>query len=113
NILVGNSLIDSPEGGENSFVWEEGFKSVFENGGFDVIVGNPPYVRVQLLENKAVDYMFKKYQAATGKLDISILFFEKALDLLNEKGQGSFISTSQWLQTDYGKGIRRLFSAGH
>ncbi|MDZ7718336.1 MAG: DNA methyltransferase [Balneolaceae bacterium] len=48
NIKCGNSLIDDPDvAGDKAFDWEEEFPSVFENGGFDVVIGNPPYVRIQ------------------------------------------------------------------
>lgn len=113
NVLFGNSVINDPSFDKNAFVWEDAFEKVFEHGGFDIIVGNPPYVRVQLLENRTVDYLFSNYKTAVGKIDISILFFEKAWSLLNENGEASFISTSQWLQTDYGKGIREFMSQGY
>lgn len=113
NIKCGNSLISDPEiAGEKAFNWQEQFPKVFEKGGFDVVIGNPPYVRVQNLKQCEVDHYFSSYETPSGKLDISILFFERGFSLLNEKGLLSFISTSQWMQTDYGKNIRLFLSDG-
>jgi type I restriction-modification system DNA methylase subunit len=80
--------------------------------GFDVVIGNPPYVRIQNLSKNEIDYYFNTYNFPSGKLDISILFFEKALEIISATGIVSFISSSQWLQTDYGKNIRDKFSQG-
>jgi len=109
NIKCGNSLIDDPEvAGEKAFNWQKEFSIVFDKSGFDVVIGNPPYVRVQNLSSDDVDYYFTNYQTPIGKLDLSILFFEKSFDLINPKGAISFISSSQWMQTDYGKNIRNI-----
>ena len=113
NIKCGNSLISDPEiAGEKAFDWQAEFPQVFAKGGFDVVVGNPPYVRVQNLKSTEVDYYFSTYKTPSGKLDISTLFIEKSLSLINEKGIVSFISSSQWMQTDYGKNLRGLLSEG-
>ncbi|MBP5450619.1 MAG: Eco57I restriction-modification methylase domain-containing protein, partial [Treponema sp.] len=113
NIKCGNSLIADPAiAGEKAFDWKKEFPEVFEKGGFDVVIGNPPYVRVQNLKNSDVDYYVSYYKTPCGKLDISILFFERGFDLLNKNGILSFISTSQWLQTEYGKNIRKFLLDG-
>ena len=101
----------------DSLEWMIEFPEVLdENGrfmGFDAVIGNPPYIRVQNLKNSEVDFYFQKYKFPCGKLDISILFFERCFDLLNDNGMLSFISTSQWMQTDYGKNIRKFLSQGY
>jgi len=113
NIKCGNSLISDPEiAGPKAFNWQEQFPKVFEKGGFDVVIGNPPYVRVQNLKQSEVDHYFNLYVTPSGKLDISILFFERGYNLLKGNGILSFISTSQWMQTDYGKNIRKFLSDG-
>ena len=113
NIKCGNSLISDPEvAGEKAFNWQEQFPKVFEKGGFDVVIGNPPYVRVQNLKQTEVNHYFNSYITPSGKLDISILFFERGYSLLNDNGILSYISTSQWMQTDYGKNIRKFLSDG-
>ena len=113
NIKCGNSLISDPAiAGDKAFDWQKEFPQVFEKGGFDVVIGNPPYVRVQNLKQSEVDHYFNSYVTPSGKLDISILFFERGYSLLNDDGLLSFISTSQWMQTDYGKNIRQFLSDG-
>ncbi|NED61919.1 restriction endonuclease subunit M, partial [Streptomyces sp. SID10244] len=57
-----------------------------------------------------VDHFFNRYEVPTGKIDISIIFFERALQLLKPGGRAAFISSSQWLQTDYGGNLRKLFA---
>lgn len=109
NIKCGNSLIDDPKvAGNKAFKWRNEFPQIFTKGGFDVVIGNPPYVRVQNLANEDVDYYFEKYKTPIGKLDLSILFFEKSFELINQNGRSSFISSSQWMQTDYGKNLRKI-----
>ncbi len=103
NIKCGNSLIDDPSVDSKAFNWEKEFPFKF-----DIVIGNPPYVRVQNLKHEDIDFLTKNYKTPIGKLDISILFFEKSLDLINENGIISFISSSQWVNTDYGKNLRNL-----
>ncbi len=121
NIKCGNSLL-APDVFEkmagdkasalNPFSWEEEFPSVMSSGGFDVVVGNPPYVRIQRIPHDESDYIFEHYATPVGKTDLSTVFIEKALYLLNKKGVAGFICTSQWTATDYGLKIRRLLGAG-
>ena len=113
NIKCGNSLINDPAvAGDKAFDWQKEFPQVFEKGGFDVVIGNPPYVRVHNLKQCETDYYFNTYETPSGKLDISIIFFERGYSLLKDSGILSFISTSQWMQTDYGKNIRNFLSDG-
>ena len=113
NIKCGNSLIDDVEiAGELAFDWEKEFPQVFENGGFDVVVGNPPYVRVQRLKENYLEqtkYYEKNYVSATGSYDIYALFMEKGFKLINKKGLVSFILPHKFLITDFGSGIRKFF----
>lgn len=101
---------------ENAFEWRFEFPEVLNDDGdftgFDVLIGNPPYIRVQQLSSNVVDYYFNNFHTPSGKLDISILFFEKALDVLNKSGNASFISSSQWTQTEYGQKLRNILSKG-
>jgi type I restriction-modification system DNA methylase subunit len=113
NIKCGNSLIDSKAvAGDKAFKWEEEFPEVFANGGFDVILGNPPYLRVQgLRENfeKESKFYENQFKSATGRFDVYVLFMEKSFELINPKGLISFILPHKFLVSDFGIGIRQYF----
>ena len=109
NIKCGNSLIDDPNvAGEKSFNWQNEFPKIFQNGGFDVIIGNPPYVRVQNLDYSVIDWLKSNMISAYKRVDISILFIEQSLKLINENGVISFITSNQFFKAEYGRKIREL-----
>jgi len=89
NIKCGNSLIDNPEiAFENSFSWSKEFPEIMQNGGFNVIIGNPPYVNNKEIRNKGD---FKNYRVSVLQYDLYSLFIERSLTLLRENGYHSFI----------------------
>ncbi|HRJ75032.1 MAG TPA: N-6 DNA methylase, partial [Anaerolineales bacterium] len=94
------------------FDWKSEFPEVFKRGGFDVVVGNPPYIRIQRIDHADADYLYKKYKSPTSKADISLVFLENSLTILNSRGIAGLICTSQWLTTDYGKNLRAMLSDG-
>ncbi len=103
NLRVGNSLISSGE--ERSPVdFQTEFKEVFEQGGFDVIIGNPPYIK-EYTNRSAFDGLYGSpyYQ---GKMDLWTLFACQAIDLLKDSGYFSFIAPNNWL-TNAGASIFR------
>jgi len=112
NIKCGNSLIDDPEvAGEKAFNWQKEFPAVFEKGGFDVVIGNPPYLRVQgLRDNFEEETKFYEttYKSATGRFDIYVLFIEKAFSLIKNSGKTSFILPHKFMVSDFGEGIRHF-----
>lgn len=109
NIKCGNSLIDVPvDGIDNYFNWEKEFPEVFKKGGFDVVIGNPPYVRVQNLDYKITDWLKENMNSAHRRLDISILFIEKGLSLINNDGIISYITSNQFFKAEYGREIRKI-----
>lgn len=113
NIKCGNSLIkDSKIAGDRAFDWGLEFKEISNNGGFDVIVGNPPYIKIQRFINSEDEEKYYKnnYFSSTGKYDAYVLFMEKAYELLNQGGIAGFILPHKFLNTDYGKGIRQFLS---
>ena len=114
NIKCGNSLIDDPNvAGEKAFNWNEEFKAIMDDGGFDVIIGNPPYLRIQgLKENmdNETTYFEKNYKSATGHYDLYVLFIEKAFKLLKTNGKLCFILPNKFINSDFGVGIRKLIS---
>lgn len=77
-------------------------------GGFDVVVGNPPYVRIHRIGHAEADNLFERYKTLTSKADLSLAFIERSLGLVNEEGWVGFVCTSQWLTTDYGREMRRV-----
>lgn len=101
----------------NAFDWQAAFPNVFRNGGFDYVVGNPPYVEVKNY-NLALPYMasYVKQTFASsknGKIDLAIPFIEQGVRLLNEHGRLGYIVQKRFFKADYGKGIRKLLTTGH
>jgi hypothetical protein len=125
NIKSGNSLIDvdyySGEldfGNERTtkpFNWKKGFPEIFKNDGFDIIIGNPPYIRIQsIIENSPGQgsYFRKKYESASkGNYDIYVIFVEQALSITNSKGSVSFILPHKFFTAQYGVGIRKVLKS--
>ncbi len=113
NIKVGNSLIDDPEvAGEKAFDWNREYKSIMKDGGFDVIIGNPPYVKIQNLElsEEEIDFYLSKYKSATNKYDLYVLFVERSLEVLNEGGYIGFIMPHKFTNSEFGVGLREIIS---
>jgi hypothetical protein len=76
------------------------------NVGFDIVIGNPPYVRVQNLSYEDIDTYKLLYKTAFKRIDISILFIEKSIELLKSGSFCIFITSSQFVKTEYGEKIR-------
>ncbi|MBD3616713.1 MAG: N-6 DNA methylase [Gracilimonas sp.] len=114
HIKCGNSLIDDPEvAGDKAFNWEKEFPDVFANGGFDVVIGNPPYLRIQGIKDaypKLPPYYEKNFQSATGNYDIYVMFMERSYGLINKNGQVSFILPHKFLISEFGEGIREFLA---
>jgi len=96
----------------NAFEWRFEFPEVLnEDGeyeGFDVVIGNPPYIRIEQIRAEQVFYYKENYLSATGKFDLSSLFIEKALNILKPKHYCTYISTYQFLYTNSAIGLRKL-----
>lgn len=118
NIKSGNSLIDTDfyesqlDFGEEKkikpFNWNIGFSDIFKQGGFDCIIGNPPYVRSKLLEESQRNYFSKKFKSASGTFDIYSIFIEQSFHLIKENGLVAFINPNKYFYSDYGEGIRKV-----
>ena len=104
NIRIGNSLIPEGEDKYNPFNFHKEFDEVLGQGGFDVIIGNPPYIK-EYTNRSAFDGLHDSpyYQ---GKMDIWTLFACQAIDLLKDGGYLSFIAPNNWL-TNAGASIFR------
>ena len=102
NIKCGNSLISDPEiAGEKAFNWQEQFPKVFEKGGFDVVIGNPPYVNMANIQNEQERRFYQnKYSTVKNKCDLYSIFTEKAKSLLKGNGLLGFIFPNSWMGTE-------------
>jgi len=109
NIKCGNSLIDDPAiAGDKAFKWEEEFPEVMKEGGFDIVIGNPPYVDIKQLDPKIVKYLFKNYNTVENRMNLYSTFVEKSLSLLKEGGYFGFIIPNSILYNESYTKIRKL-----
>ena len=90
----------------NFFLWHTYFKDVLDNGGFDIVIGNPPYVEAKKL--KGIASRLKNYEVYSGTADFSIYFLEQGLNLCKEGGCLYFITTNKFFNTGYGKKVRSM-----
>lgn len=109
----------------NSFDWREAFPEIWPEGdtggGFDIVLGNPPYVKLQNLmkvDPEVVEYLQANrgddtyLSAQTGNTDLYLPFIEKGLRLLAPSGRMAYIAPSLWTVNKYGEGLRRLVRRG-
>jgi len=108
-ICQGNSVIHDRDVHPKAFNWEATFPEVFEQGGFDVVVGNPPYVRQELL-TPYKPYLQNAYESFHGMADLYVYFYELGIRVLKPSGLLSFIVTNKWMKAGYGEALRRFFS---
>ncbi len=132
NIQCGNSLVgsdfyknqqqdlfsDEQREQINTFDWKEAFPGVFNFGKFDCVIGNPPYVKLQhfrRVQSSVAEYLTGAvradgsplYESAqTGNFDLYLLFIEKGVELIKEKGRMGYIAPSLWMMNEYGRGLR-------
>lgn len=106
NIRQGNSLIeDESFAGSLAFNWNTKFKEIMNQGGFDVVIGNPPYVRsMQTVAIKP--YLQKNYTTYAGDADLYVYFFEKGISLLKDGGIFSIIVSSKFTKARYALNLR-------
>ena len=108
NIKCGNSLIDDPlVAGDKAFNWKKEYPEIFANGGFDIVIGNPPYVLCQPSNTieSTLNY-YKTFEVASYKIDLFHLFFEKSTSLLKSDGKLGFITPNTYLNNKYIKPLR-------
>ena len=111
NIKCGNSLIDDPEtAGEKAFNWQNEFPDVFKNGGFDVVIGNPPYVQLQSMGEMSDTLRNCGYETFDKGADLYCIFTERGYKLLKVGGLLSFIMPNKWMLVAYGKPLRKFMA---
>lgn len=82
------------------------FRDVFENnGGFDIVIGNPPYVRQEAIKDLK-PALSQEYECYTGTADLYVYFYEQGLRLLKENGYLSYISSNKYFRAGYGEKLR-------
>lgn len=125
NIKCGNSLIgtdyfsnmlfydDALWNEIKPFDWNKEFPKVFQNGGFDIVIGNPPYIRLRnifALKKEYINlYKNMNYKTFDGNGDIYCLFYERGIKLLKNDGILCYISPNKWIHAEYGKKLRTFF----
>lgn len=115
NIKCFNSLIGSDFSLDpaelvrvNAGDWDVHFEAIMKAGGFDAVIGNPPYVRIQGFPPDQITYFSRTYKAATGNYDLYVNFVEKGLSLLSPGGEFGMILPNKFFKTDYGAGLRSV-----
>ena len=120
NIKDGNSLIDTDfydsqidlgyERKIKPFSWKKGFPQVFKQGGFDAVIGNPPYVRQELLLDFK-EYFESHFKVYHGMADLYSYFIERGIQLLNGTGLFGIIVANKWMRANYGEPLRKWLKA--
>ncbi|MDP3063363.1 MAG: N-6 DNA methylase, partial [Chloroflexota bacterium] len=119
NVKRGNSLVSGGEAElkpyfgdkwheKQPFDWEREFPDATKDSGFDVVIGNPPYVRIQSLDRAEADYYRDHYESAYGSFDIYVPFIERGLKLLKPGGRLGYITSGKFLKAQYGKKLQEL-----
>ena len=98
---------------ENSefFLWHTWFTDVFENGGFDIVIGNPPYIQLQGNGGSLAKlYEGCKFESFTRTGDIYCLFYEQGWRMLKSGGHLCYITSNKWMRAGYGKDLRQFLA---
>ena len=114
NIKCGNSLISDLRISQRAFDWDAKFSEIMRLGGFDVIIGNPPYIVIKggrFLEgyqytDDEINYIKEKYQTAQQQINTYTLFVEKSIELMNKTSFVSFIIPNTFLANEYSQRFR-------
>jgi hypothetical protein len=100
-------LSDDEKYNINAFDWEVEFPEIAKEK-FDIIIGNPPYVRQETLGENFKKYAQIKFETYAGTADLYVYFIEKSLSLLNQDGLYSIIVANKWLRANYGDALRNF-----
>ena len=93
----------------DEFVWQVEFPEVFQEGGFDIVIGNPPYVRQELIRSirPTFERLFPEVYAGTA--DLYVYFYRRGTELLRMRGVLAYISSNKFLRAAYGRRLREFF----
>jgi type I restriction-modification system DNA methylase subunit len=109
NIKCGNSLIDDEKiAGIKAFNWKTEFPDIFENGGFDVVIGNPPYVPTEYISNLDKVYLEETFISAYGRINLYPIFYERGINLLKPNGILAYITPYTLMKNQYFKAARKF-----
>lgn len=114
NIKCGNSLIDDATiAGDKAFNWQNEFPQVFEKGGFDVVIGNPPYVSTKEMHKNGMQNQIECWNrtfesSKSGNYDLYILFVEQGLKILKKNNYLSYIIPNKFLIGKYSESILNM-----
>ena len=113
NIKCGNSLIDNPEiAGEKAFNWQNEFPEIFAKGGFDVVIGNPPYGDYFNPIEKS--FLLEKYSDSfSGTFDMYIVFYDISLSILRPQGHLCFITPYTFIGYSQFSALRKKLKDGN
>jgi hypothetical protein len=115
NALVGTDII-SPQltpddiNRINPFDWNREFASIMTAGGFDAVIGNPPYVRQEALGKLFKDYAKNTFNVYVGTADLYVYFIEKGHDLLRQNGLFGIICSNKFIKAKYGVKLREFLT---
>jgi hypothetical protein len=97
-LKCGDSLLD--------FKWKKEFPTIFKDGGFDVVVGNPPYVRQEYLKQHK-ENLKDNYDVFNSNNDLYAYFLELGVSIKKEFGYFGMIVTNKWMRAEYGENLRK------
>jgi type I restriction-modification system DNA methylase subunit len=105
NFITGNSLGYEVSAPDSNFVWKDAFKDIFNDGGFDIVLGNPPYVRMEYLK-PIKPWLNIHYSVSSDRLDLYGYFFELGINILKPNGRLSYISNATFMKTGSARALR-------
>lgn len=94
------------------FLLDPGLDMLGLGGGVDFVVGNPPYVRLESIDQAVAEVYRKRYETMIGRADLYVGFFERALEMLTPGGMCAFICADRWMLNQYGSRLRKLITSG-